>query len=108
MSAADELDEFWVHTITVKTRTGGGSLGPTYTPPAAVTCFVEDKRRLVRNADGAQVVSETTIYAPTGTTALAPESLVTLPSGRVATVITSAVLHGGDLDLPDHVHAALT
>lgn len=103
-----ELADFWVHTVTVRTVTGTGGMGTTYAAPAPVPCFVEEKRRLVRAPDGAQVVSEATVYAPAGTTALSPGSLVALPSGRTATVITSSVLDGGDLDLPDHVAAALT
>jgi len=103
------LEGFWVHTVTVKARNGSTGLGPTYTDPATVACFVEDKRRLVRDADGAQVVSETTLYAPTGAAdTLTVGALVTLPSGRIATIITTATLTSGELDLPDHVEAALT
>lgn len=105
---SDELADFWVHTVAVRTYRGAGALGAIYDPPVDLLCFVDDKRRLVRSGQGAEVVSETTVIAPTGTTNLTPESVVTLPSGREATVITVAVRDSGDLDLPDHVEAALT
>ena len=105
--SVDDFDSFWVHAVTVQAFTGTGGMGNTYAAPAPLLCFVDDKRKLVRSPSGAEVISETTIYAPAGT--VLPEgSLVTLPSGRVATVITTAARDSGVLDLPDHVEAALT
>lgn len=104
----DDLADFYVHTVTVQTLTGSGGMGDTYTDPAPLACFVDDKRRLVRSGSGEEVVSETTVYAPAGTTVLTAESLVTLPSGRVATVIALSILDSGTMDLPDHVEANLT
>jgi hypothetical protein len=103
-----DLAGFWVHTITVKTYLGSGTLGAVYAPPVEVACFVDDKRSLVRDGQGAEIISETTVYAPVGAHALTPESLVTLPSAREATVITVAARQSGDLALPDHIEAALT
>ncbi len=103
-----DIDVFWVHTVTVAALTGAGGMGDTYAAPVAVACFVEESRKVVRGPDGAEVVSEATLYAPAGTASLTPGSLVTLPSGRVATVITTATHDSGDLDLIDHVEAALT
>jgi len=105
---SDDLADFWVHTVTVQTLTGSGGMGDTYAEPVDLLCFVDDKRKLVRSSSGEQVISETTIYAPAGTLSLTEESLVTLPSGRVATVITTAARDSGGLDLPDHVEAACT
>lgn len=104
-----DLVDFWVHTITVRTLTGTGGMGDTYAAPTQLVGFVDDKRRLVRAADATQVVSEATYYGPVEqAAALTPGSEVTLPSGRVATVITAAVRTAPGLDLPEHVEAVLT
>lgn len=105
-----ELADFMVHTVTVATLTGSGGMGQTFADPVDVVCFVDDQRRLVRDTHGAEIVSESTVldvdlaHAPTWV----PGSLVTLPSGRQATVITAAVRTSGDLDLPDHIEVSLT
>jgi len=101
------LEDFFVHTISVEQLIGSGGEGDVYASAVDVRCFVEDTRRLVRGPDGREVVSETTVYAPAGTTALAPGARVTLPT-RAATVITCADLDGGPLALPSHVVANLT
>jgi hypothetical protein len=103
-----DLDDFYMHTVTVRTLTGSGAMGDIFADPADLACFVDDKTRLVRAADASQIVSSSTLYAPAGTTTLTPGSEVDLPSGRTATVITAAVRTSGPLDLPDHVEAALT
>lgn len=103
-----DLDDFYVHTVTVRTLTGTGGMGNVYATPFPLACFVDDVVRLVRGPDAAEVVSSSTVYAPAGTTTLTPGSLVTLPSGREATVITSANRTSGALELPDHVEAACT
>ena len=102
-----DLTDFWMHTVSVVTLTGSGGMGDAYAPSVDLACFIDDKRRLVRSASGAEVVSETTVYAPAGTVIL-EGSLVTLPSGRVATVLTVAMRDSGPLALPDHVEANLT
>jgi hypothetical protein len=111
---SSELDEFMVHAVTVRTRLGAGGMGTswaapaTFTPPTGV--FVDDKRRLVRGADAAQVVSEATLFDVDvdRASAYTPGTEVTLPSGRVATVITVAARTSGPLELPDHVEVTLT
>jgi len=112
---SDELTDFYVHTITVQTLTGSGGMGDTYADPVTLSpdtdtgVFVDDKRKLVRSSSGEQVISETTIYGrPNLIAVLLEESLVTLPTGRVATVITTGARDSGALDLPDHVEAACT
>jgi hypothetical protein len=107
--SADDLDDFLVHTATVRTLTGQGGMGKTFAAPVEVPCFADDKRRLVRGPDAVQVVSESTIYTRVEQAArLTPGSEVVLPSGRTAVVITAAARTSGPLDLPDHVEAALT
>ena len=104
------LDEFMVHTATVRTLTGSGGMGSVYGAPIEVACFVDDKRRLVRAAVASQVVSESSLYdVDVAHAALYPPgSEVDLPSGRTSTVIAAAVHTSGDLDLPDHIEVALT
>ena len=107
--SADDLDALFVHTDTVRTLTGSGGMGQTWADPVDVACFIDDQVRLVRAPDATETTSSTTLYArPEHTAALTPGSEVDLPSGRTATVITTARRDGGPLDLPDHVEAALT
>lgn len=111
-----ELDDFRVHAVTVRTFLGAGGMGSAYAAPVTLSpatgegVLVDEKRRLVRAPDATQVISEATVLDPdTGHADLwAPDSQVTLPSGRVATVITVAARTSGDLDLPDHIEVALT
>jgi len=107
--SGDDLADFYVHTISVQTLTGTGGMGDTYADPVDRACFVDDKRRLVRSSSGEEVTSETTIFGPPALSeVVVAESLVTLPSGRVATVITTSNLDSGAMDLPDHFEANLT
>lgn len=100
-----DLDDFYVHTVTITPVAGEGAYGTTYGTPVPVACFVDETTRLVRDQDGAEVVSSATIFAAPGTVA-ATGSTVRLPSGRDATVITTQTHDSGPLDLPDH--AAIT
>ncbi|MEU4234182.1 hypothetical protein AB0F17_58750 [Nonomuraea sp. NPDC026600] len=83
-----------------------GPYGQEYGPQATVRTLVEAKRRLVRDAQGAEVVSETTLrmqldeICPTG-------SRVTLPDGAVSYAITSAPVDGGTLPVPSHLQVSL-
>ncbi|MBG0830515.1 hypothetical protein HS041_22395 [Planomonospora sp. ID67723] len=94
------------HTVTVEPLTGEGPYGPEYGPAAEVRCFIDDKRRLVRDKTGAQVVSETTVFMPLATTCPVG-SRVTLPTGRESTVLTSLRRDGGGLPTPDHLEVNL-
>jgi hypothetical protein len=109
------IEAFYVHTVSVQTFTGSGGMGDTYESPVILSpetdtgVLVDDTRKLVRSSTGAEVISETAIYGrPALASVLTEGSLVTLPSGRVATVITLAVRDSAGLDLPDHVEAACT
>ncbi|MDQ0894429.1 hypothetical protein [Agromyces ramosus] len=111
--SASELDEFYVHALTVETFQGTNGYGEdifaapvVLTPPTG--CFIEPKRRLVRSSTGEQVVSETTVYTyPANAALFAPSSRVTI-NGTVSRVIVTAPFESGDLDLPDHVVINLT
>lgn len=106
---SDDVEDFCTtclpepHTVTVEAYRGSGPYGDIYEQAVIVTpCFVDDTRRLVRAADGSQVISESTVYAPADTTA-PTGSRVTLPSGRTTTVITSKARTAAGLPLPEHV-----
>ena len=48
--------------ITIESYLGDGAYGPTYGPPEVIKCFLDDGRKFVRDSNGEQVVSETTVY----------------------------------------------
>ncbi|GAA3705400.1 hypothetical protein GCM10023081_46790 [Arthrobacter ginkgonis] len=103
-----ELDDFYVHTVTVHTLTSQGAWGDDYTPTAGVKCFIDDTRTLVRDGQGAEVISETNLTAPPYYASLfKPGSTVDLPS-RTATVIKAGLADSGPLELPDHIEVWLT
>ena len=107
-SSASDLEDFYVHTVTVDVVTGGGPWGDTVQESDPLRCFIDDSRSFVRDNNGAEVVSSTTITAPPEYAALfAPGVTVHLPN-RDARVIAVAVADSKDLDLPDHIEVSLT
>ena len=83
---------FLPHMVTVKPLTGSGGLGPVYGSPFAVPAMVEEGSRLVRDADGAEVVSSARVHC--GFDVVVPVgSMVTVWSGtareRVSAVLTA-------------------
>jgi hypothetical protein len=103
-----ELDDFFVHHVTLTPKTGDGGYGPTFGAPVDVACFVDDTVQLVRAPDGEQVVSSSTVYSAVDAPDGPPGSTVAFADGRVATVITQALRTSGPLDLPDHVAWTVT
>jgi hypothetical protein len=97
--------ELLQHTVQVEPWTGRGPYGDVWGASFDLTCFVEDKRRLVRAKDGSEVVSETTVYANRGPQVPA-RSRITLPSGRKPLVIVVSDHDGGDLPVPSHLEIA--
>jgi hypothetical protein len=115
----NDFDEFFVHTASVEKWLGTGSNGDVYASPAVVIqCFADDSRKLVRNANGEQVISETTLYtsilnAPlfvekSRITVLGDSDSDELTPGRASLVIKVNANDSGDLDLPDHLAVSLT
>lgn len=91
------------HTVTVEAHAGSGPYGDVYGLPYTVTCFVDQKRKLVRASDGSQIVSESTVYAPLGTIC-PPRSRVTLPDGQVTLVIAAHRREAaGVAEAPEHL-----
>lgn len=105
---------YLVHTVTVEPYTGSGAYGPQYGAPVVRACMVDEKRKLVRasngsgQGDGDEIVSEATIYLRRAYLAdFPPETRVTLPTGRVSTVITTADRSDGDLGTWQHLEVSL-
>lgn len=92
------------HRVTIRPYLGHGAAGPILGDPVRRRAFVEDVRRLVRDAEGYEVISETTVYLAPGIK-LAPESEVTTLT-RTARVITSTTLNHPQA--PSHVALSLT
>ncbi len=103
-----KLPGLWLrHTVTVEPYAGASGLGPVYSTPVPVRCFLEEKNRLTRAADGREVVSGATFYCRLDAVNAPPESRVTLPDGRVTAVIEQIPHNGGGLPLPDHLEVRL-
>lgn len=94
------------HTVTVRRYLGAGAAGARYDTPEQVPCFVDDARRLVRDNDGREVVSETTFYAAPTLAEIPVESEVDV-NGRTTTVIVTKKRDGGGLPTPDHWEVSL-
>ena len=89
------------HQAQIEPFLGDGAYGPLYGPPVMEQCLVDDERRLVRDAQGAETVSDTTIFFRPGVQC--PEGSRVTVNGRVTTVIASYSRDGGGLPTPDHV-----
>lgn len=88
---AAELAKLMATTVAVETYSGENGYGPSYATSANVTCYVVPTRRLVRNADGEEELSEVTIHVPPASESkFTPGSRVTI-GGRVSTVIAAGL-----------------
>lgn len=94
------------HAVTVEPYTGDGAYGPTYGAAVAVRCLLDEQTRMVRDKDGRQVSSTSTIYCPLSTVA-PPGSKATLPDGRQTFVIAALRRDGGRLGTPNHLEVQL-
>lgn len=95
------------HQIVVEPYLGDGAYGPQHGIPVHVRCFLDQQTRMVRSATGTEVTSTGTAYCPLATVA-PPDSRVTLPDGRQATVIAALRRDGGGLATPNHLEVQLT
>lgn len=95
------------HEVTIEAYLGDSAYGPRYAAPVTARAMVEETIRTVRNAKGEEVTASTTVYLLPSQDC-PPESRVTTPSGRVASVITSALRDAGGLPTPDHREVTLT
>lgn len=101
---ADVPDYLLRHSVSVETYEGTAAYGDIYATAQPVKCFVDDARKVVRNTDGDEVVSESTIIARLADAPkLVEKSKVTLPGGRKSIVILKKDRDDGGLGAPQHV-----
>lgn len=103
------IEDLFMHEVTVETFTGSGAYGDTWADESdPVACYLDEKRQLVRDDTGDEVVSEASLFVTlTDGDLFPPGSRVHVP-GRVALVISRARRDGRLLDLPSHTELALT
>lgn len=96
------------HRATVEPYAGDTGSGPAHDPPKQVRGLVEDKRRLVRNDEGAEVVSETTFYTRLEHADRFNAGARVTVNGRTSTVITAARWDDRNLGGWQHLAVSLT
>lgn len=74
---------FWPHKVQVRDYRRGGGMGGGHTASRELTAEVKDERRLIRNTDGAEVVSSSQVTVPLGSN-VPLQSLVTIWAGTPA------------------------
>lgn len=95
------------HTVTCEDKTGEGAYGPVLAAPRTIErCQVTEQIRTVRDGDGAETVSSATVMVRPEYGRIPAGSLITLPSGRKAAVITTQ--HHNIRPLPEFYELALT
>ncbi|NMM84310.1 hypothetical protein B2J88_08045 [Rhodococcus sp. SRB_17] len=118
VTAAEQLAAIWFRfPITVERHAGEGPFGPTFeepdsgTPEKPLLGKVTAKRKLVRAADGTEVISEARVSLPAGTALIPVDSLVRLPpefGGRTAQVLADQLHHDGSGLTPNFYSVDLT
>lgn len=97
---------FLVHTVTVRPYLGESSTGPVYGAAISLSCMAQGSRRLVRNKDGAEVLSTLTLYAAPGETDRVPVGSEVDWRGDTTTVLVSTEQDDGGLGAPQHSEVA--
>lgn len=97
--------------VQVKRLTGVGAKGKITAAAVTELAWVDDTRQMVRDIDGNEVLSETTVYLPLTVADVPLGSLVTLPAsfgGRQSTVLAVSRRDSyGAGSLAEHVELAL-
>jgi len=107
-----DLDEFYVHTLTVETYQGVTSNGPSYAAAVTVSGLLDTTVTDVRTGKGDEVTSARSMFYcdPTYGSLFTVQSRVSSPDlgGDGKAVVTRVnSLTSGPLDLPDHVEVGL-
>lgn len=81
MSLLDDVEDLFVHTLTIAPYTGVNSYGEaTHGTPVSYSAYIEGRMRIIRDSQGQERVSSATCYVAT-TAAISPKDKLTLPSG---------------------------
>ena len=92
--ATDPLARWWTIPIDVERLDGSSAYEESWHPPATVLCRLRNEKRLVRDADGNEVVSTSQASMPLNTAHIPVGSRVTIrkgfPDATQRTVIAEA------------------
>lgn len=99
----DELAEFWTAEVHYGDRDPYGNIKTETTSPA----WVEHGERLVRDTTGTEILSTATVIMPAGTPVRSNQNMRLPGEERTRRVVAVGRYLIGDLDLPDHVEAAI-
>jgi hypothetical protein len=107
--ADNGIADFFVHSASVELFLGTSGYGvDSFSPPTVVAGFADDARKVVRDSEGQEVVSESTFYTlPANASLFGPDSRVTI-NGNISRVIKMRLNTSGGLGLPDHCVVTLT
>ncbi|MFF8679491.1 hypothetical protein ACF07F_16430 [Streptomyces sp. NPDC015237] len=94
------------HRVQVEAYEGSSSKGDVYASPETVRCLIDEKTQQV-TSPGGQTVTSGSSYIARPDHRPPPNSRVTLPDGRVTTVITIARADGGRLPVPSNTQVFL-
>lgn len=104
---------FYVHKVKVQTLSGSGAYGDQFAAAVEVPAWIEETRRVVRGADGAETLSEATIRLPLSQrSSFTTGSLVELHTElagptETARVISTKVHSDGGLGAWQHLEVAV-
>jgi len=93
---------FWPHRVSVRDAIPGGGMGPRFGSPRELAAEVIDSHRLVRTADGREVVSSTRVTVPLDAGVPVGSEVTVWPgraNARKATVLVVSYEDNGDADL---------
>jgi hypothetical protein len=108
---SDPLAIWWKWPVTVRRFAGDGSNGPVFDTAVTHLAKITQKRKLVRNSAGTEVVSEARVSLPALTPLIPVGSLVTFPAefgGREAEVLAEQLHHSGMAETPNFYSIDLT
>ncbi|MFM9602680.1 hypothetical protein [Streptomyces turgidiscabies] len=94
------------HTVTVEPYLGSSSKSDSYGTAEAVRCLLDETTKQV-TSPGGQIVTSGSNYITRSTHRPPLNSRVTLPDGRVTTVITVAKVDGNGLPVPANTQVFL-
>jgi hypothetical protein len=95
--------------IQVEPYTGAGAHGPLYGDPVTVRALMDAKRRRIRDTEGDEVISETTLRVRLDVAEhFVTGSRVSLPDGTTPTVIRADRHDGRQMPVPSHLEVSLT